>query len=62
MSNKKSKNQCLKKLTLIKEINKEIHKLIFRKEKVRADNKIEKTNIILKFNKILIKIKLLAFF
>ena len=62
MLNKKNKNQDLKKLISIKEMNKETYKLIFKRKKAGTNNKVKKTDVILKLNKILIKIRLLIFF
>ena len=61
MLNKKSKNQSLKKLTSIKKMNKEACRLIFKRKKIKINSRIEKIDIILKLNKILIKKELSAF-
>ena len=42
-------------------MNKEAYRLIFKRKKIKINNKIEKIDIILKLNKILIKKELSAF-
>jgi hypothetical protein len=51
---RKSKSQSLKKLTPIKEMDKEARRMIFRREEVEAENRAEKADIILELNKALV--------